>query len=272
MMSPPRPPYPPPASSVVPPLVVATKFGQVSDNVRYSGGPIDENFQIIPCEQFSPLQSRAGDAKSKCKLFDFCTVKDRRKVYRGPTFHDPLTDLSLSALCKAIMMDAQTCGIDTFLYAPDNKGKIWNMTKHYNRMSFDHIQTYIDHCLGPLPAIVTDSSGQELPSSKLARAKVFDAQARTDSTHLWNLVTSYVDEALISPIQDRLESYGNRGPGLLLFCALIAEVTSHTTQAMDDLHTKFRAITLTSYPGENIRLLVADIISAFSLMKSGGSL
>ena len=248
----------------------ATKFGQLdSTNQRYSGGKLTDDFTIPSKSQWSPFQARTNDPKEKRSLFDYCN-KERKKQYRGPSIKDHLTDYTLSGLCQAILLAAETCGVDTFLHAPDASGKVWDMSKHYTCVSFQEVKTYIDHCLGPVPTPVLDASGTEIATSVLARAMIFDEQACEDSSHLWSLIISMVDDTIICGLKERLEEYGNRGPGLLLFFALVDEVTSGSPQAMAAVHAKFLSLKLSNYPGENVRLLVTDVQSTFNLMQSGG--
>ena len=76
----------------------------------------------------------------------------------------------------------------------------------------------------------------------------------------------YVDDTIICGLKERLEEYGNCGPGLLLFFALVDEVTSGSPQAMAAVHAKFLSLKLSNYPGENVCLLVTDVQSTFNLM------
>jgi hypothetical protein len=144
------------------------------------------------------------------------------------------------------------------------------MSKHYACVSLQEVKTYIGHCLGPVPTPVCDASGTETPTSVLARAMVFDEQACEDSSHLWSLIISMVDDTIISGLEERLEEYGNHGPGLLLFFALVDEVTSGLPQAIAAVQAKFLSLKLTNYPGENVHLLVTDVQSTFNLMQNGG--
>ena len=90
-----------------------------------------------------------------------------------------------------------------------------------------------------------------------------------DSSHLWHLIVSYISPNLLTGLLERLEDYGNRGPGLLLWMALMDEVTSGSPQAMDSILENFKKIQLSDYPGENVRLMVHDIQASFNLLKSG---
>ena len=90
-----------------------------------------------------------------------------------------------------------------------------------------------------------------------------------DSSHLWHLIVSYISPNLLTGLLERLEDYGNRGPGLLLWMALMDEVTSGSPQAMDSILETFKKIQLSDYPGKNVRLIVHDIQASFNLLKSG---
>ena len=70
---------------------------------------------------------------------------------------------------------------------------------------------------------------------------------------------SHVDESILFGLWACLASYGNRVPGLLLFFALIDDVTSGSAQVMVDIHSKFQNLKLSDYPGENVRLLIEDV-------------
>ena len=61
----------------------------------------------------------------------------------------------------------------------------------------------------------------ETTESICARAKVFDDQALEDSSHIWRLIISYVDPKLLIGIQEHLGNHTCRGPGLLMWMALL---------------------------------------------------
>ena len=90
-----------------------------------------------------------------------------------------------------------------------------------------------------------------------------------DSSHLWRLIVSYISPNLLTGLLERLEDHGNRGPGLLLWMALMDEVTSGSPQTMDSILEIFKKIQLSDYPGENVCLVVHDIQASFNLLKSG---
>ena len=229
-------------------MPTATKFGELnSTNHRYSSGKLTDAFTIPSKFQWLPFQARTDDPKERKILFDYCN-KERKKQYRGPSITNPLTNYTLSGLCRAILLAAEACGVDTFLHAPDASGKVWDMSKHYTCVSYQEVKTYIDHCLGPDPTPVLEATGAETPTSVLACATVFDEQASEYSLHLWSLIISMVNDTIITGLKERLEEYGNHGPGLLLFFALVDEVTSGLSQAMADIHSKFLSLKLSNYP------------------------
>jgi Zinc knuckle len=247
-----------------------SKFGQLTSGTtvkRYSGGPLDDNFKVIGKPMWSPYQIRSDESKDVKTTFEFFT-KEKKKLYKGPD-GDPTTSLTLPELCHHVFNDAETGGVDTCLYAPDNNGNVWCMTKHYTRVTYEETKIYVDLCLSAEPAKVFDALGVETPASILARAKTYDDQAKEDSAHLWRLIVSYVDPSLLTGLFERLEEYGNRGPGLLLWMSLMDEVTSGSPQAMDGILEKFKKIQLSDYPGENVRLMVNDIQASYNLLKSG---
>ena len=251
-------------------MSISSKFGQLTSGAtvkRYSGGALDDNFKLIGKPMWSPYQIRSEESKDVKTTFEFFT-KEKKKIYKGPD-GDPTTSLTLPELCHHVFNDAETGGVDTCLYAPDNNGNVWCMTKHYTRVTYEETKVYIDHCLAPEPAKVFDNLGVETPASILARSKAFDDQAVEDSAHLWRLIVSYVDPSLLTGLFERLEEYGNRGPGLLLWMSLMDEVTSGSPQAMDGVLEKFKKIQLSDYPGENVRLMVNDIQASYNLLKSG---
>ena len=98
---------------------------------------------------------------------------------------------------------------------------------------------------------------------------VFDEQAHEDSLYLWSLIVSMLDYTIITGLKEQLEEYGNHGPGLLLFFALVYEVTSGSPQAMAHLHSKVLSLKISNCPEENVSLLVFNVQSSFHLMQSG---
>ena len=251
---------------------MATKFGHVDRlGSGYSGGTLNNDFSVARRPQWSPYQARLGDATERRSLFEYCN-KEPKRLYRGPNANDPLKDYTLSGLCQALLLAAQNCGVDTFFHAPDYEGNVWDMSTNYTRISFAEAKAYIDHCLAPEPAPILDALGVETPASALSRAQVFDEQAHEDSSHLWNIIVSHIDESILFGLRARLASYGNRGPGLLLFFALVDDVTSGSAQVMVDIHSKFQNLKLSDYPGENVRLLIEDVQTTYNLMAGGGSI
>ena len=249
-------------------MTQATKFGHVTpEGLRYSGGPLTRHFKTEMSPIFSPYQLRTGDTREVRGLFEYCT-KDRKKLYKGPT-GDPVVNFTLYELERAIRKEAALVGVDTFLYAPDSEGVMWDMSTNHSRIKYELVKTYVDTCLGPVPEPVYqfDDPTAETEASVLARAMVWDDQAREDSTHLWRLIESHVDPKLLSGLYERLDDYGDRGPGLLLWVALMDEVTSGSPQRMDSVVEHFRNLSLSNYPGENVRLLVNDVLTTYNLLK-----
>ena len=69
-----------------------------------------------------------------------------------------------------------------------------------------------------------------------------------------------------------MEENGDWGPGLLLWMALMDEVTSGSPQHMDSIVEQFRNLSLSNYPGENVRLLVNDVQATYNLLKHGNAM
>ena len=218
---------------------------------------------------WSPYQICSDDSRDIKTAFEFFTQK-REKVYNGPN-GDPINSLTLAQLCTLICNDTETGSVDTFLYAPDSSGKAWCMTRHHTRLTFEETKKYVVHCIG-LATFTPDidtKTGNPTPDSLTKSRQIFDDQALDDSSHLWRLIVSYISPNLLTGLLERLEDYGNRGPGLLLWMALMDEVTSGSPQAMDSILENFKKIQLSDYPGENVRLMVHDIQASFNLLKSG---
>mgnify|MGYP006149004505 CR=1 FL=1 len=218
---------------------------------------------------WSPYQIRSDDSRDIKTAFEFFT-QIREKVYNGPN-GDPINNLTLAQLCTLIYNDAETGGVDSFLYAPDSSGKVWCMTRHHTRLTFEETKKYVDHCIG-LETFTPDidtKTGNPTADSLTKSRQIFDDQALDDSSHLWRLIVSYISPNLLTGLLERLEDYGNRGPGLLLWMALMDEVTSGSPQAMDSILEIFKKIRISDYPGENVRLMVHDIQASFNLLKSG---
>ena len=219
---------------------------------------------------WSPYQICSDDSRDIKTAFEFFTQK-HEKVYNGPN-GDPINNLTLAQLCTLIYNDTETGSVDTFLYAPDSSGKVWCMTRHHTRLTFEETKKYVDHCIS-LETFTPDidtKTGNPAPDSLTKSHQIFDDQALDDSSHLWHLIVSYISPNLLTGLLERLEEYGNRGPGLLLWMALLMnEVASGSPQAMDSILEIFKKIRISDYPGENVRLMVHDIHASFDLLKSG---
>ena len=82
----------------------------------------------------------------------------------------------------------------------------------------------------------------------------------------------HVDPKILTGLYERLEEYGDWGPGLLLWMALMDEVTSGSPQRMDNILEQFRNLSLSNYPGENVRLLINDVQATYNLLKHGNAM
>ncbi len=120
------------------------------------------NSSANPCG----LRTRFAPKNRKTSRRPFFT-KEKKKIYKGPD-GDPTTSLTLPELCHHVFNNAETGGVDTCPYAPDNNGNVWCMTKHYTRVTYEEAKVYIDHCLAPEPAKVFDNLCVETPASILA--------------------------------------------------------------------------------------------------------
>ena len=105
-------------------------------------------------------------------LFDYCT-KERRKLYKGPT-GDTTKDYTLYELERVIRKEAAMLGVDTFLYAPDAEGEMWDMATNHSRIKFAQVKLYIDKCLEvePVPVFLPNDPEIETEESYHNRAKV----------------------------------------------------------------------------------------------------
>ena len=180
------------------------------------GGQLNDDFTITKKPMWSPYQIRSDDSRDIKTAFEFLTQK-REKVYNGPN-GDPINNLTLAQLCTLIYNDAETGGVDTFLYAPDSSGKVWCMTRHHTWLTFEETKKYVDHCIC-LETFIPDidtKTGNPTADSLTKSRQIFDDQALDDSSHLWHLIVSYISPNLLTGLLERLEDYGNRGPGLLL--------------------------------------------------------
>ena len=72
------------------------------------------------------------------------------------------------------------------------------MSKHQTCLTFQQVRTYIGSCLGSVSVPPLDPSRADTPISILAWAIEFDKQAYEDSSHLWNLIISIVDDTMKS--------------------------------------------------------------------------
>jgi hypothetical protein len=112
--------------------ILPTKFGQVTTGTvvkRYSGGQLNDDFTITKKPMWSPYQIHSDDSRDIKTAFEFFTQK-HEKLYNGFN-DDPINNLTVAQLCTLIHNYAETGGVDTFLYAPDNSGKVWCMTRHH---------------------------------------------------------------------------------------------------------------------------------------------
>jgi hypothetical protein len=208
----------------------ASTFGQLTNTAptkRFSGGALDNNFMLVPTTMYwSPFQIRSLDFKENKATFEFFT-KTHSKINCGPVSNS-MTSLTLSKLCNQVFNDAEAGGVDTFLCCPDSKGNVLDMTKHHTCVTFEDTRKYVAACEDciPAPKYLDPHGTIETTESICAHAKVFDDQALEDSSHLWQLIISYNDPKLLIGIQEHLVNHTYTGPGLLIWMAIMDEVTS----------------------------------------------
>jgi len=148
---------------------------------------------------WSPYQIRSDDSRDIKTAFEFFTQK-QEKVYNGPN-GDPINNLTLAQLCTLIYNDAETGGVDIFLYAPNNSGKVWCMTRHHTRLTFEETKIYVDHCICLMtftPDIDTKTGNPTADLSLTKSPQIYDDQALDDSSHLWRLNVSYISPNLLT--------------------------------------------------------------------------
>jgi hypothetical protein len=182
--------------------ILPTKFGQVTTGTVvkwYSGGKLNDDLTITKKPMWSPYQIRSDDSRDIKTAFEFFTQK-QEKVYNGPN-GDPINNLTLAQLCTLIYNDAETGGVDIFLYAPNNSGKVWCMTRHHTRLTFEETKIYVDHCICLMtftPDIDTKTGNPTADLSLTKSPQIYDDQALDDSSHLWRLNVSYISPNLLT--------------------------------------------------------------------------
>jgi hypothetical protein len=254
----------------------ALKFGCLTNTAptkRFSGGALDNNFKLVPTTMYwFPFQIQSLDFEKNKATFKFFT-KTCSKMYRGPD-SSSMASLTLSKLCNQVFNDAEAGGVDTFLYCPDSKGNVLDMTEHHTRVTFEDAKKYVAACEGPILAPeYSDPHGMvKTTESICAYTKVFDDQALEDSSHLWQLIISYINPKLLIGIHEHLGNHTCRGPGLLMWMVLMDEVTSGSPQAMDGVLDRFQKLQLADYLGENVHLMVNDIQATYNILKDGSAL
>ena len=74
---------------------------------------------------------------------------------------------------RSDLNDTEAGGVDTFLYCPDSKGNVLDMTKHHTRVTFEDARKYVAACEGPVPAPEYSDPHKETRASTCVVPKTF---------------------------------------------------------------------------------------------------
>ena len=218
--------------------ILPTKFGQVTTGTvvkRYSGGQLNDDFTITKKPMWSPYQIRSDDSRDIKTAFEL--LKNVKRYTMAPMV--TLSTISLllsSALLFTMMQRLEVWTVSSMPLTVLVKFGCF-MTRQHTRLTFEETKKYVDHCigLGTFTPVIDTKTGNPTADSLTKSHQIFDDQALEDSSHLWHLIVSYISPNLLTGLLERLEEYGNRGPGLLLWMAFIDKVTSSSPQAMDNI-------------------------------------
>jgi hypothetical protein len=161
-------------------------------------------------------------------------------------------------------------GFQTFFFMKGTDGKMYSLLTHSHLFTLaDVIQ---EHRNRASPHVtILDDDGAETSASKIASHSKYDSYERLDCNLSRLAVQSVIGKTLQDDIKTRYSHLSDfrQFPGNVYFMMALEASNASVALDIDDALDKFNGLSLTSYPGENIKSFATEALRLIKVMEGG---
>lgn len=149
-------------------------------------------------------------------------------------------------------------------------GKMYSLLTHSHLFTLaDVIQEHRTRASPHVP--ILDDVGAETSASKIASHSKYDSYERLDCNLSRLAVQSVIGKTLQDDIKTRYSHLSDfrQFPGNVYFMMVLEASNASVALDIDDALDKFNGLSLTSYPGENIKSFATEALRLIKVMEGG---
>ena len=184
-----------------------------------------------------------------------------------------LSELTLESFLRSVGDIVERFGLETFFYLPDSAGKMQYLPEDPHTFT---LQTVLNEHKSRLvePAAVKDATNVETPESVLARFKSYDAYEKCDISLSRLAIESLVHPELRAEIVVQFNHMDEfkKIPGSVYLMMVLEVCHASFSFKLDDAAKRLEALSLASYPGENISKFSNEAQRLIKVLKGGYAL
>mmetsp|Transcript_15021 Transcript_15021/g.28265 ORF Transcript_15021/g.28265 Transcript_15021/m.28265 type:complete len:2300 (+) Transcript_15021:159-7058(+) len=238
------------------------------------GGPLSEDYTIA-----NPVFRSISQLRTIKQLQHIqSNLEAARDTSTGLKFHGNLeldelksaTELDKKNFVEKVELLVETYGFHSFFYMKGVDGKMHSL------LSDSHLFTLLDvladHRSRALPHVPTlGDDGVETPDSVLRMLRGYDVYEEYDCSLSRLAVQSIIGKTLQDDIKTRYSHLVDFAflPGNVYFLMALEASNASVALDIDGAVSKFNALSLTSFPGENVKGLATEALRLIKIMQGG---
>lgn len=180
------------------------------------------------------------------------------------------TELDKNHFVKKVEQLVETYGFQGFFYMKAMDGSMVSLLSHSHLFTLKDVLTEHANRLAPHVPI-TDESGVEMASSVITQYSKYDSYDKLDCRISRLAIESIIGSSLQEDIKTRYSHLNDFHalPGSVYFMMALEASNASVSLDIDDATEKFSSLSLTSYPGENIKKLAIEALRLIKIMEGG---
>lgn len=180
------------------------------------------------------------------------------------------TELDKKNFIEKVELLVNTHGFQTFFFMKGADGKMYSLLTHSHLFALSDVLQ--EHHARSSPHVATlDTEGNETPESQLASHSKYDSFEKLDCSLSQLAIQSILGKVLQDDIKTRYSHYSDflSLPGGVYFMMALQASNASVALDIDDAVDKFSRLSLSSYPGENVKALATEALRLIKIMEGG---
>lgn len=241
------------------------------------GSDLDDDYKLksqAPYKLTTQLRNPKQSGSSEQSLMDARTDATKLKFHgKLETSADCTTEYDKEEFLTALREQVNYYGLQNFYAMPDEDGKMRNLIVDSHLFDLESVKDeYESRLLRPTP--VLDANQQETPDSIQARFKTYDEYERYDWALSQLVIESLISTPFRETIKTRFSHYDDFDdlPGQVYFMMVLDACNTSAAIDIEGAGKAFDALTLSSFPGENVSALATSALKYIKVMKGAYAL